>query len=356
MATMQLELWDRVSQELPAAPREPADRVAAPPRAEREPRHEKEQRHGDMSPYGLEKEPRDGDLPADGSGRGQLLDSLRAKLSRIETGSRDAVAERISCGSPMLDQMLPGGGLSPGTLNEWVAESDGCGAGWLSLLAARGAVTGAEGNGAEGRGAEGRGRLVVIDGGESMRGGGAFYPPAAIAAGIPAEQIIVVRVSERGDFVWAADQALRSPAVAVVWGFLERLDDRDARRLQLAAETGRSTAMFLRPRAALREPSWAEVRWHVRGIPGASRQRLETRRLETRRFEDRGSGDRRLQARLVRCRGGRSGGSVILQIDSAGRLHHEHENSSNSRQAAALPLVAQLAHPAAANRALRRRA
>lgn len=329
---MQLELWERVEQEPPATQSASAARVAVLPRAER--RDEKAER-------------RPGDRPPSGS----LLDSLRAKLARMETGGRDGLAERISCGSPGLDQLLPGGGLAPGTVNEWIAESDGCGAGWLSLLAARGAVTGAEGTGTEGTGTERRGRLVVLDGGEASRGGGAFYPPAAIAAGIPAEQIILVRVSGRSDFVWAADQALRSPAVAVVWGFLETLDDRDARRLQLAAETGRSTAMFVRPKRALREPSWAEVRWHVRGLPATPGHDAGVRRFEE---GERDLGERRLQARLVRCRGGRSGGSVILRIDSAGRLHHE--TASNSRQAAALPLVAQLAHPAAANRALRRRA
>ncbi|WP_164100716.1 ImuA family protein [Candidatus Laterigemmans baculatus] len=343
MATMQLELWDPVEQDA-ATERPPVAGLQTPGR------------------LAAAKAPPADSAPAapPASGRESVLDSLRAKLSRIESGRRDPLAAAISCGSPELDQLLPGGGLTPGTLNEWVGESHGCGAGWLSLLAAREALAGGGSQaGGEPRTGGKRGRLVVIDGSETSRGSGAFYPPAAIAAGIPADQIIVVRVAGRSDFVWAADQALRSPAVAVVWGFLETLDDRDARRLQLAAETGRTTAMFVRPQAALREPSWAEVRWHVRGIPTPSPdQPLEQAAQEpaSRRWraEERGSGDRRLRARLVRCRGGRAGGSVILRIDAAGRLHHD--TASNARHSAALPLVAQLAHPAAAQRAVRRRA
>jgi hypothetical protein len=172
--------------------------------------------------------------------------------------------------------------------------------------------------------------LVVIDQDAT------FYPPAAAAAGIPLDQIIIVRPACRADGLWAADQALRSPAVSVVWGPLTTIDDREARRLQLAAETGGTLGLWLRPPAALHEPSWADVRWFVRGLGIVDASRSTSRR--------------RLESRLVRCRGGQSGASVTLEIDSSGCVHHV----PNERKTAAVPLVAQLAHPTPTNRPARR--
>jgi hypothetical protein len=215
-----------------------------------------------------------------------------------------------------------------GTLNEWVEHAPGSGGGWLSLLAARQALVASEAADATEAGGSGEAdRLVVID------LPGTFYPPAAAAAGICPSRTIVVRPATRADALWAADQALRSPAVAAVWGPLERLDDRQARRLQLAAERGHTLGLWVRPPAALREPSWAEVRWYLRGLPSET------------------ADARRLAARLVRCRGGRTGGQVMLEINSAGKVHHVSHESS----AAAVPLAAELARPKVAGSPARRR-
>ncbi|XZE53753.1 ImuA family protein [Planctomycetaceae bacterium SH139] len=264
----------------------------------------------------------------------QLVASLRRQVTSLETATRATSATQISCGCAVLDAMLPGGGLAPGTLNEWVEQEPGGGGGWLSLLAARSALLPTTSSLANSSVSLATGQMVILD------LAGTFYPPAAAAAGIPTERMIVVRPANRADALWAADQALRNPAVTVVWGHLERLDDREARRLQLAAELGNTLGLWLRPRVALNEPSWAEVRWHVRSLPG--------NKLTANHFSSGGETSwppvtiqRRLEARLVRCRGGRSGASVVLDIDSGGRVHH----ASNDQQTAALPLVAQLARP-----------
>lgn len=357
MATTQLELWDppllkaeRERVEPSRGVKSPAVRAPVRAPAANSPR---DQSAGGNSPSAS--------LPS--VARPSLLDSLRERVARIETAGRGEPLDRFSCGAAALDRMLPGGGLAPGTINEWIGQSEGCGAGWLSLLAARSAMTspveGASHWEMGGRGTPPRssapprgstlsrsgGHFVVID------ATGAFYPPASIAAGIPAERTIVVRPSSGADFLWAADQALRSRAVAVVWGVIDRIDDRDARRLQLAAEAGNSLGLFIRPRTALSEPSWAEVRWHVRGLPSREAEPAE-------RCGMRGAAAvRRIEARLVRCRGGRSGGSVMLVIDSAGQLHLERDlrHGSLSTKTAALPLAAQLARPAAAQLDRRRR-
>ena len=157
---------------------------------------------------------------------------------------------------------------------------------------------------------------------------------AAIAAGISPQRLIIVRPANQADMIWAADQALRNEAVSVVWMRAAVLDDRDARRLQLAAEVGRSLGLLVRPRSALGQPSWAEVRLAVRGLAHPDGQ------------------TRFLEVRLVRCRGGQSGTSMILAIDPAGRI----SDASSHRKTAAVPLVAQLAHPKVARFERRRRA
>ena len=114
--------------------------------------------------------------------------------------------------------------------------------------------------------------------------------------------------------MWAAVQALRSPVVAAVWGKFERLESRAFRRLQLAAEVGRTLGVLLRPVTARGQPSWATVRLEVRPwsavrspLPGNDGQRTANH-------------GRWAQVRLVHCRGGREGGSATLEIDDVARI------------------------------------
>src|SRR5690606_19118752 len=76
--------------------------------------------------------------------------------------------------------------------------------------------------------------------------------------------VIFVRPQSQADAMWAVDQALRTQTVAAVIAELERIDDRSARRLQLAAECGQGLALLLRGWQARLQPSWAEVQWLVR--------------------------------------------------------------------------------------------
>ena len=99
--------------------------------------------------------------------------------------------------------------------------------------------------------------LVVIDRPQT------FYPPAAAAWGIDLERLIVVHPQNARDELWAAVQALRSPVVAAMWASIDRLDSRAFRRLQLAAEAGRTLGVLVRPAAARGQPSWADVRLEV---------------------------------------------------------------------------------------------
>lgn len=187
----------------------------------------------------------------------------------------------ISTGCAALDRLLPGGGLARGALCEWVADTPGWDAEALALLAA--AEAGAP-----------DGPIVVVD------AEGEFYPPGAAWLGVDLSRLIVVRPGVRAA-AWAVDQALREPAVSAVWATIDRLDDVTFRRWQLAAERSGTVGLLVRPNRARREPSWAAVRIGVGALPAVLQK---------------GAGwNRRLHLEVLRCRGGRSGAALELEID-----------------------------------------
>jgi hypothetical protein len=207
--------------------------------------------------------------------RAEVLSLLRERLDRLESPA--AEAEHCSSGCPALDRLLPQEGFRRGSLVEWCAAARGGGAGTLALLAAREACRSG-------------GAVVVLD---RRR---AFYPPAAVVWGVDLSHLLIVRPREKADELWALDQALRCRAVAAVWAPLRELDGRAFRRLQLAAEEGRGLGLFLRPAAARDSPSWADVRLLVQPLAGEATTRT-------------------LRVEVLRCRGGRAGAQVELELD-----------------------------------------
>src|SRR5262245_21924641 len=194
-----------------------------------------------------------GSTPRDNP-REVLLRELRGQLGRHAAVATTS-APTFSSGSVALDRVLPGGGLRHGMLVEWLAEQAGGGAATLSLVAAREACRIG-------------GVLVVIDRRQT------FYPPAAVAWGIEPKRMVVVHPRTAREELWAAVQSLRSPVVAAMWAEIERLDNRGFRRLQLAAEAGRTLGLVVRPAKVRAQPSWADVRLTV----GTRQGERETRR------------------------------------------------------------------------------
>jgi len=290
-----------------------------------------------------------------------MMQQLRQQLGRWEAAAPAEDAEVFSSGAAAIDRLLPGGGLRHGMLVEWLGGmwSSGVEQEWsrgveeqwsskakhnksysttpllhyssactLSLLAAREACR------------EG-GALVVIDRQQT------FYPPAAVAWGIDLNRLIVIRPRSARDELWAAVQSLRSPAVAAVWGMIDRLDSRAFRRLQLAAQAGRTLGLLLRPPSARGQPSWADVRLGVgncgfrisdfgliqtiRNPKSAIRNHLTHHSL------------RRIQVRVLRIHGGRPGGSTNLEIDDATYTVRE---VSSQHDAHPLPVARELADSA----------
>lgn len=217
---------------------------------------------------------------------GQLVNLLRQRMARLEVaGSGGDEAAVVSSGVDALDRVLPSRGFRRGTLIEWLAPGEGDAAGMLVLAAARAAC------------ADG-GALVVVD------PRGEFYPPAVVGWVVESARLIVVRPGDARDAAWAMDQVLRSPAVAALVTWPERLDPRTFRRMQLAAEQGGVLGLFVRPEAARREASWADVRMAVEPLALRSRSR------------------RRLKIHLLRGRGIGPGLSVNVEVDDETRVVH----------------------------------
>ncbi|WP_404308623.1 ImuA family protein [Neorhodopirellula lusitana] len=204
--------------------------------------------------------------------RDSLLADLRNRAAAISASPAMETAETFSTGSSTLDHWLPGGGLKRGQICEWVCvggagrAGDAGGAGTLAMLATAQAI------------ADQSGPVIVVDPNEN------FYAAGAIACGIPAERIVWCRCDNQRDCVWTLDQALRCRAVAAVWSMLPwHLNDRDARRLQLAAEQGRTPGLLTLPSSSATRPSFAPNRFEVvpeRTGDTASRQ-SETGNLST---------------------------------------------------------------------------
>ena len=254
-------------------------------------------------------------LPND---RDSILRTLRTQVE-VTTTNRRGKQSCFSTGCQTVDDWLPEGGLHPCALTDWVAAHNSAAASSLSILAAANRL----------RQIPDR-PLVLID------CDGTFYPPAAVALGIPAERMILLRPRGGQDAIWAIDHALRSHAVAAVWASLAiRIDDRDARRLQLAAEAGRTPGLLVRGFHARRAPSFSDTQFYV---------------SESRRMTD------GITVTLDRVRGGIVGKRVDLRIGDVADIQTLSSGYDQANETAAQSLATRLADPTLAKRTRRERA
>src|SRR5215470_9729595 len=86
------------------------------------------------------------------------------------------------------------------------------------------------------------------------------FAPALVAQGVVLERVAVVG-GERP--LWAFEQVLGSGACDAALAWVKRPRARDIRRLQLAAERGRTLGVLFRPQRAARESSAAQLRLSV---------------------------------------------------------------------------------------------
>ena len=175
----------------------------------------------------------------------KLLANPRVWRGRDQAGQQAGLAS----GYPELDRHLPGGGWPRESLTEILTEHYGIGE--LRLLMPALA------------------RLSTETSPQDFTEPGWIawvappfqpYPPALQQCGIDLSRMLIVRPRDASEILWSAEQALSSGTCAAVLLWPSMLDDQASRRLQLAAEKGRSWAIAFRPLAARRQPSAAALR------------------------------------------------------------------------------------------------
>ena len=203
--------------------------------------------------------------------RAETLEQL-ARLCRREGG---VPPEIHATGSAALDAVLPHGGWQSGTIVELMPTQIGVGE-FRLLMPALARITNND-------------RHVALISPPYIP-----FAPALDRHGVRLDRLLIVRAEKNNDVLWAIEQTLRCKSFGAVVGWPENIKDRDTRRLQLAAEAGRSVGFLYRPTAAALEASPAAMR-------------LQLRREK--------SGD--LQIDILKCRGIRSGQTVCLANQEA---------------------------------------
>ncbi len=210
---------------------------------------------------------------------GKTVRQLADQIRQLETSFRLCESLRIPLGTFGLDALFSEQGLSAGSLVELLPRIAGAGAWTFALTLARYACGE-------------RKTLLIADHARC------FYPPAALKFGLDPNRTVIVRPRNANDALLALAQSLRCAAIGTAIGEFERLADRDSRRLQLAAEAGGTIGVLLRPWSTLNIPSFAPVRLLIDSLPSAR-------------------GWRRMRLEVLRCRGGREGKTIHVEIDDA---------------------------------------
>lgn len=248
----------------------------------------------------------------------QKMENLTRQIRDMETAGRPDQA-RIPSGCRAMDRHLPQGGYARGSMLELLRNSSGSGVTTLALLIARQAIV------------DGK-YLVVVDPQRQL------YPPAMKSFGIPLERVIALQPPNHADAIWGLAQVLRCPAVGAVIAEVGTLEDRTARKLQLATEQGGGLGIFIRDAQSARaQPSWSDIQWSVWA---ASLEKIarspEMQHQESRWFN----------LELTRCSGGRTGARITVGVNGHGQwIDVPSTQGARHEHASAMHLAAQLAQP-----------
>ncbi len=205
-------------------------------------------------------------------------EELRKRLERMSRGAHaadHAWPATLSTGFAEFDAVLPGGGWPVGAITELMPETQGIGE--LSLLLPALAQLSRAG------------RYLAWIAPPCLP-----YPPALEWRGLALDRLLLVQAPDAQAVLWAAEQALRCPAIGAVLAWPAALDDRRVRRLQLAAEAGGSCGLLYRPPAAARQPSPAALRLRLSALEAG------------------------LQIEIHKARGGRAHALVVHPAAAAG--------------------------------------
>ena len=222
-----------------------------------------------------------------------VIASLRAALSAIE-GDGHCRREVLPFGVGGLDSRLAHGGLRLDALHEVAAASSRMGDDAAATLFLAGVAARAWGP-----------VLWVVRRRD-------LFAPGLYQAGLAPERVLYAEASDDAEVLALMEEGLRHRALGAVIGEARRVGMAATRRLQLAAEGGRTIALLMKRHAKedadpLGAPSAAVTRWRVATAPSAP---LATA----------GIGRARWNLALVRQRGGEPFDTIVEACDETGRL------------------------------------
>jgi protein ImuA len=231
--------------------------------------------------------------------RSERIDRLRAEVRAIEGVGADGERPCLKFGIDALDERLAGGGLALAALHETAAAGPGIGDDaaaslFLAALAAR--LSAAE------RGATVLWALARRD----------LFAPALQQAGLPPDRILYAECGRDEDVLAVMEEGLRHGGLAAVVGEVGRAGMTASRRLQLAAEEGKTTALMLR--------RWRKSGEDPLGLPSAALTRWRIGCAPSEPLPAPGVGRPRWHVALVRQRGGEPFDYLMEGPDAEGRL------------------------------------
>lgn len=143
-----------------------------------------------------------------------------------------------------------------------------------------------------------------------IEAGARLYMPGLVPFGLTPGQLLVASgIPRQADRLWAFEEALRSGALAGVVAELDEADFTASRRLQLAAEEGRTTGFFVTGNKGKNKGmATAMTRWQVVAAPGTAVS------IAAGPF---GIGNPCWDVSLIHCRGGRPGHFNLIWEDRA---------------------------------------
>ena len=198
--------------------------------------------------------------------RAETLEQL-ARLCRTGTVAAPVIEPS---GVKELDAVLPNGGWPVGTVVELMPLSTGIGE-FRLLMPILARLTRTE-------------RHIAL-----IRTPYVPFAPALIQHGVQLDRLLIINASNEEDTLWAFEQTLRCKSFGAVVAWPSVVKDREVRRLQLAAEAGRSIGFLYRPPSAALESSPAAVRLKLQATSTS------------------------LQVDILKCRGARGGISVFVE-------------------------------------------
>ena len=268
----------------------------------------------------------------------QLNEKIR-QLQRPQSKPDSEFHETLT-GIEAFDALLPAGGLSGGTLIEWLSPQGGGGSTLAmalasKLLRSRGEEARSQRVQKSRRGSrktlthldsstlQPSSTLVVIDSNRE------FYPPAITNYGVSLSQVVIIRPRHIGEAIWAFEQSLRCSGVTITMAWIDHLTDQTFRRLQLATEAGGGVGFLFRPTRMRKQRSWADARFLVEPANKGVRSLFRVSDLRIRdsvnpkKTPDPFIGhSRRLSVQLLHCRGRIEGGQIELEINNeTGDVH-----------------------------------